>query len=78
MTLAHIMTSLRTMWGTSLHKITTDFGKVFLAETLKNSSSFIEKKWLVNQEDHLVLTTEGKLFADHIAGGLFLIADDYR
>lgn len=74
----YIMTSLRTMWGTSLHKITTDFGKVFLAETLKNSSSFIEKKWLVNQEDHLVLTTEGKLFADHIAGGLFLIADDYR
>jgi oxygen-independent coproporphyrinogen-3 oxidase len=73
----YIMTSLRTMWGTSLRKITADFGKVFLTETLKNSEPFIEKKWLANQNDHLILSADGKLFADHIASELFLISGDY-
>ena len=69
----YIMTSLRTMWGSSLQKIAADFGKIFLADTLKNIQPFIEKQWLVNQQEHLVLTQEGKLFADHIAAELFSI-----
>lgn len=73
----YIMTSLRTMWGTGLRKIDADFGKLFLAETLKNSKSFVEKQWLVKQDEHLVLTQEGKLFADHIASELFLIQDQH-
>ena len=73
----YIMTSLRTIWGTSLQKITADFGKEFLAGTLKNIQPFIEKKWLINQNQQLVLTQEGKLFADHIASELFLIQDDH-
>lgn len=72
----YVMTSLRTMWGTDLKKIESDFGKVFLADTLKNSRSFIQKNWLQHQEDLLILTQEGKLFADYIASELFLINEE--
>ncbi|WP_316817098.1 radical SAM family heme chaperone HemW [Pedobacter nyackensis] len=73
----YIMTSLRTMWGTDLNKIATDFGKQFLNDTIKAIQPFIEKQWLTNQNDHLILTQEGKLFADYIASELFLIQDDH-
>jgi oxygen-independent coproporphyrinogen-3 oxidase len=73
----YIMTSLRTMWGTSLNKIEADFGKVFLADTIKSIKPFVEKNWLLNQDDHLVLTSDGKLFADHIASELFITEDDH-
>lgn len=69
----YIMTSLRTMWGTDLQKIAADFGKVFLADTLKNSQSFIQRNWLKNENDKLILTADGKLFADYIASELFLL-----
>ncbi|SEA19829.1 radical SAM family heme chaperone HemW [Pedobacter hartonius] len=69
----YVMTSLRTMWGTDLHKIENDFGRAFLADTLKNSKSFIQRDWLQHKEDTLVLTQDGKLFADYIASELFLI-----
>ena len=74
----YIMTSLRTMWGTSLDKITADFGKFFLADTLKNIQQFVERQWLITENNHIKLTTDGKLFADHIASELFLSAEDHR
>ena len=69
----YIMTSLRTMWGTDLLKIEKDFGKIFLADTMKNITPFIQRNWLCNQNDKLVLSQDGKLFADYIASELFLI-----
>ncbi|MCD0487728.1 radical SAM family heme chaperone HemW [Pedobacter sp. MC2016-14] len=71
----YIMTSLRTMWGTDLYKIAETYGKTYLEETLYNSKTFIERNWLICQNDKLTLTQEGKLFADHIASELFLIED---
>ena len=73
----YIMTSLRTMWGISLNKIETDFGKLFLKDTLKNQQSFLEKAWLINDNGYLKLTLEGKFFADYIASELFITEDDY-
>jgi oxygen-independent coproporphyrinogen-3 oxidase len=73
----YIMTSLRTMWGTDLNKIAADFGQLFLTDTLKAIKPFIERAWLKKQDNHLVLTQEGKLFADYIASELFLIQDDH-
>jgi oxygen-independent coproporphyrinogen-3 oxidase len=73
----YIMTSLRTMWGTNLNKIAADFGKQFLDDTLKAIKPFIERDWLIQQDNHLILTQEGKLFADYIASELFLIQDDH-
>jgi len=69
----YVMTSLRTMWGTDLHKIEKDYGKIFLADTMKNITPFIQRNWLYNQNDKLVLSQDGKLFADYIASELFLI-----
>ena len=69
----YIMTSLRTMWGTDLQKIQQDFGKSFHAETLENIVPFIQRNWLENNGNQLILTPDGKLFADYIASELFLI-----
>lgn len=74
----YVMTSLRTMWGTSLDKIEHEYGKFFLADTLKTMKSFIERQWLIHEDNHLKLTTDGKLFADYIASELFLSAEDHR
>jgi oxygen-independent coproporphyrinogen-3 oxidase len=69
----YIMTSLRTMWGTDLQKIKTEYGSVFLAETLKNIQPFLQRGWIKHDHDKLILTLDGKLFADYIASELFLI-----
>ncbi|RZM29513.1 MAG: coproporphyrinogen III oxidase, partial [Pedobacter sp.] len=74
----YLMTSLRTMWGTDLKKIELDFDKYFLKDTLKNSEQFIERQWLINENETLKLTAEGKLFADYIASELFLSEEDHR
>lgn len=72
----YIMTSLRTMWGTDLQKINTDFGKDFLAETKHNLKNFEDKDWLLIDGDKICLSQNGKLFADHIASELFIIANE--
>jgi oxygen-independent coproporphyrinogen-3 oxidase len=74
----YIMTSLRTMWGTSLIKIETVFGKLFLADTLANMQPFIERQWMLNENDHLLLTEDGKLFADYIASELFIFEEEHQ
>ncbi len=43
----YIMTGLRTIWGVSLYKVETDFGKEYLTHLNKTSEKFIEKKLLV-------------------------------
>ncbi len=69
----YIMTSLRTMWGMDLEKIKHTFGKTFHEETLFNLKPFIARNWLKQQQEKVILTAEGKLFADHIASELFLL-----
>ena len=73
----YIMTSVRTMWGISLARIESDFGKLFLQDTVKAAGIFIERQWMTSESGHLVLTQEGKLFADYIASELFLSQDDH-
>ncbi len=73
----YIMTSLRTIWGTSLQKIESDFGSQFLKDTRRYAIQFLEKGWLLDTGGHLLLTPAGKLFADHIASELFLTQEDH-
>lgn len=66
----YIMTSLRTMEGISLEVLNTTFGitePVFLAKAGK----FLNLSLLVNENNFLLLTKEGKLLADGIAADLF-------
>lgn len=74
----YVMTTVRTMWGISLEKISSDYGKVFLNDTLKNSKPFIERGWLLTKGEYLILTAEGKLFADYLASELFLMPEDHQ
>lgn len=67
----YIMTSLRTMWGSSLQKIELSWGARAASDLKKASQIFIEKKWLTQENETILLTDEGRLFADHIASELF-------
>ena len=67
----YIMTSLRTMEGLSLLIVEEKFGI-----KIKTDLQLISKKWevggkLICSEEKIVLTKEGKLFADGIAADLF-------
>ena len=68
----YIMTSLRTMWGVDLIKITNDFGKNYAERTLKSINPFISNEQLKFENQQVKLSNEGKLFADGIAAALFL------
>lgn len=68
----YIMTSLRTMWGCDTGKIRNEWGNEYAEQVLAGSTEFAERNWLENKDGKLILTNKGKLFADHIAGELFV------
>lgn len=68
----YIMTSLRTIWGCDLKKISTEWGDDYANQIIKDSQEFQEKQQLIRTEDTLLLTPKGKLFADGIAEALFI------
>jgi len=71
----YIMTSLRTMWGCDLERISHEWGDDQARKIENTSHLLMEKKWLVQKEKVLLLTNAGKLFADGIAADLF--ADEF-
>jgi len=68
----YIMTSLRTMWGCDLDKITNEWDSTCSDMVEKSGHLFMEKQWMVQDGRKLVLTNAGKLFADRIAAELFV------
>ena len=67
----YIMTSLRTMEGMSLG-VVTKLSDAGTAAQLKRLSERLIREGLMKEEnDHLILTQQGKLFADGIAADLF-------
>lgn len=68
----YIMTSLRTMWGCDMNKIKLKWGNEYADEITEASEQFKQKNWLTEKENKLVLTSEGKLFADHVAAEMFV------
>jgi oxygen-independent coproporphyrinogen-3 oxidase len=68
----YIMTSLRTSKGMSLKKITERFGSDYSNEVRDGLESFADKNWINLKDQIVTLTTDGKLFADHIASELFI------
>ncbi len=69
----YILTSLRTMWGTDLNYIEQTFGKEYSAHSLTEAEKYVETKKVLHQKNKLLLSDEGKLFADKIASDLFII-----
>jgi oxygen-independent coproporphyrinogen III oxidase len=68
----YIMTSLRLMEGCNLDLIEQKFGKAKATLIQQEAASYISKQWMIQKENHLILTNEGKLFADGIAAALFI------
>lgn len=68
----YIMTSLRTMWGLDLQKVTNDWGSEYATQLRKSSEQFIERNRMQYKDNKLTLTTEGRLFADSIAADMFV------
>lgn len=67
----YIMTSLRTIEGIDLNFVTNNFGETASQELQTAGTKFINAHKLQTINDKIVLTTEGKLFADGIAADLF-------
>jgi len=68
----YIMTSLRTSEGCHLYLVEERFGTDKRRQLETASKEFILAGKMVQQRDTLVLTPEGKLFADGIAAELFV------
>ena len=66
----YIMTSLRTMEGLSLKSIKEKWNEAE-QEIVALSKKFICRQLMVENDDRLILTKKGKLFADGIAADLF-------
>jgi oxygen-independent coproporphyrinogen-3 oxidase len=67
----YIMTALRTMEGISLLHIADYFNKTWFQEIIVDSARWIHAGKIAITDQHLILTTEGKLMADAIAADLF-------
>jgi oxygen-independent coproporphyrinogen-3 oxidase len=67
----YIMTTLRTSRGCILSVVDERFGKDKRDTLLKTATRFLDKGWIVLRDDALILTPEGRLFADGIAADLF-------
>lgn len=67
----YIMTSLRLLEGCDLNFVKEKFGEDKAIELKQKSIIYITGNWVIEKTNSLVLTKEGKLFADRIASELF-------
>jgi len=67
----YIMTSIRTSEGTNLEVIRERFGENVAIEMGKKTDQYIKRELAFQKGKSIILTTEGKLFADRIAAELF-------
>ena len=67
-----IMTTLRTSEGLNYTYVVNQLLKDELEEWTHHISNFEHEGMIVKLDDQIILTKKGKLFADHIAGELFV------
>jgi oxygen-independent coproporphyrinogen-3 oxidase len=69
----YVMTGLRTIWGISLDRIETEFGKTYLDYLNQQAEKYIEDHLLFVDDNVLRTTKSGKFLSDGIASDLFLL-----
>ncbi len=67
----YIMTSIRTIEGCSIEKVLQMKKNADINTFFSTVKTFQNRKWLEQINGYLILTRDGKLFADKIAGDLF-------
>jgi oxygen-independent coproporphyrinogen-3 oxidase len=71
----YIMISLRTMEGLDLQRVSGEFGAEKRIQLEQNAAKYIALDQIKKENNNLMLTRNGKLFADGIAGGLFFVGE---
>ena len=69
----YILTTLRTICGSNLTSIETEFGSEYLSYCLKEAEKYILSEDIKKENNKLFLTDKGKLIADKIASDLFVV-----
>ncbi len=69
----YILTSLRTKWGTDLNKIKGEFGESFYQSVIKEIQQYIRQGNIIQKDQQIYLTDQGKLLADKITSELFIV-----
>ena len=69
----YVMTGLRTIWGISLDRIETEFGKTYLDYLNQQAEKYIEDHLLFVDDNVLRTTKSGKFLSDGITSDLFLL-----
>ena len=69
----YVMTGLRTIWGVSLKKVSTEFGERYLKYLEKQTAKYLKEHLLYLDGDKLLATKKGRFLADGIAADLFLV-----
>ena len=69
----YVMTGLRTIWGISLDRIESEFGKSYLDYLNQQAVKFIEDQLLFVHDNIILTTKKGKFLSDGIASDLFML-----
>ena len=69
----YILTNLRTKWGINISAIKSRFGGKYAWHTKKMIQKWSQKKYIKENNDIIILTDEGSVFADKIISDLFLV-----
>ena len=68
----YILTNLRTMWGININTIKSKFGCKYSTYAKNMLRKWFEKKYIKENNEKIVLTDNGSVFADKIISDLFL------
>ena len=69
----YVMTGLRTIWGVSLSRIETEFGRSFKTYLLDQAQNYLERDLLYIDNGNIKTTKQGQFLSDGIASQLFKI-----
>ncbi len=69
----YVMTGLRTIWGVSLDKVASEYGKKYREYLLKQAEKYMQEHMLYLDGDLLLTTKKGRFLADGIASDLFML-----
>jgi len=67
----YVMTAIRTQWGISQKTIQTNFSEFF--QHFQNAVAQLPNDWIAYENETIITTEKGALFADLIAEKLFIL-----
>ena len=69
----YVLTNLRTMWGININVIKSKFGCKYSTYAKNMLRKWFKKKYIKENNEKIVLTDKGSVFADKIISDLFLV-----